>query len=71
VNKIFFHRIFLRCVARALPLTGWRLGEAAASTTFVAGDKHSIPHYLFCGVTAAVAPNRSLGAGIFVLMFTY
>jgi len=36
------------------------LASAAASTTFVAGDKVSIPHYLFCGVTAAVAPNRSL-----------
>ena len=43
-------------------------GEAAASTTFVAGDKRSISHYLFCGVTAAVAPNRSLGAGILRLL---
>jgi hypothetical protein len=42
-----------------------RLGEAAASTNFHAGDKLSIPHKTFCGATAAVAPNRQLCAGIF------
>ena len=31
-----------------------------------AGDKCSISHCLFCGGTAAVAPNRMLHAGIFL-----
>ena len=47
---------------RRLHTTGWRLGAAAASTTFYAGHKFSIPHYLCCGLPAAVAPNRSLAA---------
>jgi hypothetical protein len=42
-------------------VAAWRRG---ASTTFVAGDKRSIPHNIFCGVTAPLAPNRSLSAGI-------
>jgi len=36
------------------------LAAAAASTTVPAGDKSSITHYRFCGVTAAVAPNRTV-----------
>jgi hypothetical protein len=32
----------------------------AASTTVHAGYKCSFTHYLFRGVTAAIAPNRSL-----------
>ena len=44
--------------------TSERLGAAAASTTVYAGDKRSISHCLFRGATAAVAPNRQLGAGI-------
>ena len=64
-----FHPIFklpLHCRQRfrRLPLTGRRLGAAAASTTLRAGDKRSIPHKNFRGVTAAVAPNRLLAAGI-------
>jgi hypothetical protein len=51
-------------LSRGLPATSRRLGEAAASTTFHAGDKRSISHYLFRGATAAVAPNRKLAAGI-------
>jgi hypothetical protein len=45
---------------RRLHPTGWRLGAAAASTTVPAGDKRSITHKIFRGVTAAVAPNRLL-----------
>jgi hypothetical protein len=43
-------------------ITTQRLGAAAASTTFHAGDKRSIPHKTFRGATAAVAPNRKLYA---------
>ena len=48
-----------------LPITSERLGAAAASTTVHAGYKRSFSHCLFCGRTAAVAPNRQLAAGIF------
>jgi len=41
-----------------LRITSERLGAAAAYTTVYAGDKRSITHCLFCGRTAAVAPNR-------------
>jgi len=51
--------------SRTLHTTWWRLGAAAAYTKFHAGYKISIPHFLFRGVTAAVAPNRSLAAGTF------
>ena len=37
-----------------------RLGEAAAYNTRYAGYLRSNLHYTFCGVTAAVAPNRML-----------
>jgi len=43
----------------------------AASTTVYAGDKRSISHKLFCGVTAAVAPNRQLCAGIHVFVVKF
>ena len=49
-----------RTVAPCLRATFWRLGAAAASTTVHAGYKRSILHCLFCGHTAAVAPNRQL-----------
>jgi len=49
----------------ALQPTGWRLGAAAASTTFVAGDYLSITHKIFSGTTAPLAPNRSLQAVLF------
>jgi len=50
----------------ALPLTSERLGAAAAYTTVDAGYYLSFSHCLFCGTTAAVAPNRQLCAGISV-----
>ena len=46
--------------SRRLPLTGWRLGAGGASTKFPAGDKRSIPHKIFCGTTAPLAPNRTV-----------
>jgi len=49
---------FYGCAARHIRTTERRLGEAAASTTVHAGHKRSSLHYTFCGVTAAVAPNR-------------
>jgi hypothetical protein len=52
------------CTVACLQVTTQRLGEAAASTTFYAGHKLSISHFLFRGATAAVAPNRKLSAGI-------
>jgi hypothetical protein len=50
-------------VARSSFRLAYNVG--AASTTFHAGDKRSSPHNFFRGCTAAVAPNRSLAAGIF------
>jgi len=44
--------------------TGRRLGAGGASTNVPAGDKRSIPHKIFCGRTAPLAPNRLLSAGI-------
>jgi len=52
--------------SRRLQPTERRLGEAAASTNGYAGYYRSNPPQTFCGVTAAVAPNRVLAAGIFV-----
>jgi hypothetical protein len=52
----------------ALLLTGRRLGAGGASTTFVADDKRSITHKIFCGVTAPLAPNRLLAAVHFFLV---
>jgi len=49
-----------RCTVPKLLLTSERLGAAAAYTTVYAGDKRSFSHCLFCGATAAVAPNRQL-----------
>ena len=46
--------------SRTLPTTGGRLGAAAAFTKRSAGNFRSCSHGTFCGVTAAVAPNRSL-----------
>jgi len=46
-----------------LRATGRRLGAAAAYTIVYAGYYRSNPPQTFCGVTAAVAPNRLLGAG--------
>ena len=43
-------------------MSWWRLGAAAADTKRTAGYFRSIPHDTFSGVTAAVAPNRSLYA---------
>jgi hypothetical protein len=43
-------------------LTSRRLGEVAASTAVVAGHKVSNLHFLFCGATATITPNRSLAA---------
>ena len=45
---------------RTLPTTGRRLGEAAADTKRYAGYCRSCSHVTFSGVTAAVAPNRTL-----------
>ena len=48
--------------SKLLRITSQRLGAAAACTAVYAGDKRSISHCLFCGATAAVAPNRILAA---------
>jgi hypothetical protein len=69
--SIFFTIILLfsfRCLLHCRPhllLTSQRLGEVAAPTNVYAGYKISITHFLFRGVTAAIAPNRKLCAGIF------
>jgi len=60
--------ILSRCClprSRRLHTTSERLGAAAAYTTVYAGYKRSFSHCLFRGVSAAVAPNRQLAAGIF------
>ena len=70
-NCIELSTLFCHCplaLSADLRATWWRLGAAAASTTLRAGDKRSITHKNFCGVTAAVAPNRSLSAGILLLL---
>ena len=54
-----------------LRTTSQRLGAAAADTTVYAGYKRSFSHCLFCGATAAVAPNRQLCAGIFTFHFAF
>jgi hypothetical protein len=61
-----FYGSFNRTLAR-LHTTSQRLGAAAASTNVYAGYKISITHGTFRGVTAAVAPNRKLYAGIVVI----
>jgi hypothetical protein len=55
--------------SRRLRATSQRLGAVAASTNIHAGDKCSITQFLFRGVTAAIAPNRKLCAGIFPRIF--
>jgi hypothetical protein len=45
-----------------LPTTTQRLGEAAASTDISAAHGNSNSHDKFMRDTAAVAPNRKLGA---------
>jgi len=60
---------FLYCAFAALLLTSERLGAAAAYTTVYAGDKRSITHCLFRGVSAAVAPNRQLAVSAFSNFF--
>jgi len=68
LSIVQFSTLLFHCtVAHALLITFWRLGAAAASTAVYAGDKRSSLHCLFCGVTAAVAPNRQLSAGIIFL----
>jgi len=44
------------------------LGAAAAFNAVYAGYYLSISYCLFRGVTAAVAPNRQLYAGIFTIL---
>ena len=56
---------FFAVVSSELCTTSQRLGAAAAFTTVHASYKRSILHCLFCGVTAAVAPNRQLAAVLF------
>jgi len=51
----FIHRVLAR-----LHTTPRGLGAAAADTARSAGYFRSYSHYTFCGVTAAVAPNRAL-----------
>ena len=46
-----------------------RLGAAAADTARSAGYFRSCSHVIFCGVTAAVAPNRTLAAATIVVLF--
>ena len=54
--------------SRRLHTTSQRLGAVAASTELPAGYKLSNLHCLFRGATAAITPNRPLGAGIFILL---
>jgi hypothetical protein len=61
--KIVIFNFALSCPA--LQATSQRLGEAAAYTTFAREYYLSISHVTFMRVTAAVAPNRSLAAGVF------
>jgi hypothetical protein len=64
--KVFGLNFLLLCPPRSrrLHLTWRRLGAAAADTKRSAGYFLSCSHETFCGVTAAVAPNRLLAAGI-------
>ena len=64
-NFISVRYTFDNVVAR-LRLTSERLGAAAASTTISAGYYLSFSHCLFCGATAAVAPNRQLAVRPFM-----
>jgi hypothetical protein len=47
-----------------------RLGAGGASTKLPAGDKRSISHKIVYGLTAAILQNRSLSAGIFVVIIS-
>ena len=62
----------LHCPPLSVPLAhnDRRLGAAAASGTLYAGYELSFPQYTFRGVSAAVAPNRKLSAGIFYFIFS-
>jgi len=53
-----------------LPTTWWRLGVVAAYTELPAGYKLSNSHCRFCGLPAAITPNRSLCAGILSLILS-
>ena len=69
-DVFFCFQIAPRTVRR-LHLTSERLGAAAASTAVYAGYKRSFSHCLFCGVTAAVAPNRQLAAAELVAHLSF
>ena len=55
--------LFRHCTSARLHTTRQRLCEGGAYTTVSAGYKLSFTHYFFCGVTAPLSQNRSLGAG--------
>jgi len=61
-------RYFVYNALATLQPTSERLGTAATFTTVHAGYKRSFSHCRFCGITAAVAPNRQLYAGLYSLI---
>jgi len=54
ISRVFTRRRFRFAALQYNPQRA--LAQRQHSTTFVAGDKISITHYLCCGVSAAVAP---------------
>jgi hypothetical protein len=57
-----------RALSSGWHLTWWRLGAATAFTKRSAGYSLSNLHFSFRGVTAAVAPNRALAAGVLLVL---
>jgi hypothetical protein len=60
-------------VVRTVPIwhiTSGGLAAGGGLTAGVAGHKRSFSHYLFCGATPPLAPNRSLYAGLFNLQYS-
>ena len=79
VKVLFFFRInsilskftfLLRAFVR-LQITSQRICEAAAYTARSAGYFRLCSHDTFCGVTAAVASNRTLSAGILFVIILH
>ena len=59
------------CRFTRLQLTSERLGAVAASTTVPAGYSLSNLHCRFCGVNAAITPNRPLAVVHFCLSILF
>ena len=70
----FYFRFYCHCYATLLPAlraTSQRLGVVAAPTELPAGYKLPNLHCRFCGVTAAITPNRTLEAVLFCFLIFF